>query len=137
MYAIYEFANGNLYSTAQSIDQVDNPLPGNLRSKLIAEPAIGSVWSTVALDFVAAAAQRKIPKSVWIQRFTIAERKEVFGFNIGSTYTVAQQKNLSALMRYLDFVESIDLDDTAIQQGVNYLETIGILAAGRAAQVLA
>jgi hypothetical protein len=136
MEAIYETATGTLVSTASDIAQVANPLPAGLTRKTIADPPDGYLWSVTLLDFVAPPAPRKIGKYDFISRFTIAERKELFGFSYGTTYTAAQQKNLANFMRYLDFLDIIDLDDTAIQTGVNYLETTSIIAAGRAAQVL-
>jgi hypothetical protein len=136
MEAIYETATGRLVSTASSPTEVANPLPPGLTQKTVAVPPDGNIWSTTLLDFVAPPAARVIGKSEFIQRFTVTQRKELFGYMYGATYTAAQQKNLSSIMRYLDFLDVIDLDDVAIQQGITYLETIGILPAGGAAQVL-
>lgn len=137
MYVVYEIATGRDISRTDSPALIADPLPAGFASKQVADPASGLVWSTALLDFVAAPGPRRIGKAVFIQRFTIAERKELFGFAHGTTYTAAQQKNLASFMRYLDFLDVIDLDDTALQAGVNYLTTVSILAAGRAAQVLA
>src|SRR3990172_9537889 len=104
MYVIFETATGALVSSTSDISLVASPLPVGLTSKLVADPATGTIWSTGLLDFAPAPAARLIPKYLFVQRFTIAERKELFGFNYGSTYTAAQQKNVAALMRYLDFL---------------------------------
>lgn len=98
---------------------------------------IDKVWNTTTLDFDARPAPRIISKTDFIDRFITSEIKEMFGFNIGSTYTEAQQKNIRVLMRYLDFLDKIDLDNTRINTGVTYLESVGILASGRAAEILA
>ena len=137
MHAIFETATGRLVSTASDISLVASPLPVGLSSKLIADPAAATMWSTAALDFVPRPAPRIISKVSLIQRFTLAERTELFGFNFGNAYTAAQQKNLASFMRYLDFLDSIPLDDVGINQGVNRLVTVGILTAERATQVLA
>ncbi|HJW80812.1 MAG TPA: hypothetical protein VJ396_01100 [Acidiferrobacterales bacterium] len=137
MYVVYEIATGREVSRTDSPALIASPMPAGLASKQVADPAAGWVWSPGLLDFVAPPAVRRIGKTEFIQRFTLAERKELFGYAHGTTYTAAQQKNLASFMRYLDYLDVIDLDDTGIQQGVNYMETVAILAAGRAAQVLA
>lgn len=134
-FVLYNTITGDLVSQGTV---VANPVPVGLTAQdIINPPADNTVWNTTSRSFVVRPSPRIIPKSDFIQRFTIAERKEMFGFSHGTTYTAAQQKNLAALMRYMDFLDRIDLDDAAIQQGVPYLETIGVIAVGRAAQVLA
>lgn len=134
-YAVYETSTGILKSQGSVIA---NPLPAGFTAiDIVNPPADNTIWDTVTHTFVPKPSPRILLKVDFIQRFSLAERKEMFGFNFGTTYTAAQQKNLASFMRYLDFLDRIPLDDSGIQQGVNYLETVGILAAGRAAQVLA
>lgn len=134
-YAVYETSTGILKSQGSVIA---NPLPAGLTAvDIVNPPAENTVWDTATHAFVPKPSPRILLKVDFIQRFTIAERKEMFGYAHGTTYTVAQQKNLASFMRYLDFLDRIPIDDAGIQQGTNYLETVGILAAGRAAQVLA
>lgn len=133
-YVIYNSSTGALVSQGTVLT---SPLPAGLTSQdIVSPPADNTVWDTVSRSFVTKPSPRIIPKHEFIQRFSIAERRELFGFMHGNTYTAAQQKILASILRYLDFLDRIDLDDVAIQQGVNYLETAGVLAAGRAAQVL-
>lgn len=150
-YAVYETSTGILKSQGTTI--IQKKLDGTYETiseaiarltaagltaiDIVNPPADNTIWDTVTRAFVAKPSPRILLKVDFIQRFSLAERKEMFGFNFGTTYTAAQQKNLSSFMRYLDFLDRIPLDDSGIQQGVNYLETVGILAAGRAAQVLA
>lgn len=42
----------------------------------------------------------------------------------------------AAFISYLTFLDRIDLDSANIQTGVNFLETIGIIGAGRALVIL-
>lgn len=134
-YAVYRSVSGELISLGTILAEV---LPAGLVAvDLIIPPPDGHVWNAVSLAFVAPTPPRVIRKISFINRFTLAEEKELFGFNFGSTYTAAQQKNLASFMRYLDYLDFIDLDDAAIQQGVTYLGTVGILGVGRVAQVLA
>ena len=134
-YAIYVTATGELKSQGSI---VADPLPSGLTAvDIVNPPADDTMWDAASRSFVPRPAPRIIRKVDFIQRFTLAERKELFGFTVGSTYTPSQQKNLAAFMRYLDFLDVIPLDDVGIQQGVNYLETVSVIAAGRAAQVLA
>lgn len=137
MYCVYETATGNLVSTTSALNLVASPLPGGLSVKQVADPPQGYVWSTSSLDFVAPPSPRIITKSTFIERFTLTEKKEIFGFQYGTTYTAAQQKNLASIMRYLDFVDVIKLDSTDIQTGVNYFVTVAILTAARRDAILA
>lgn len=73
---------------------------------------------------------------MFITRFTDAERRLLFGFSLDSTKTETQRKLVHAFVTYLTFLDSIHLDDGSIVAGVNYLETAGVLLAGRAAQIL-
>lgn len=134
-FVLYNTITGDLVSQGTV---VANSVPVGLTVQdIINPPADNTIWNTASRSFVVRPSPRIIPKSDFLQRFTIAERKEMFGFSYGSTYTPDQQKNLAALMRFIDCLDRIDLDDAAIQQGVPYLETMGIVAVGRAALVLA
>lgn len=133
-FVVFNTATGELVSQGTV---VANPLPSGLTSQdIVNPPADNTIWGTTSRSFVPRPSPRILSKSIFIQRFSITERREMFGFMHGNTYTAAQQKLLASIMRYLDFLDRIDLGDAAIQQGVNYLETVGVLAAGRAAQVL-
>ena len=93
-------------------------------------------WDPSTRALVPRTPQRFLPKWFFIQRFTDSERKAFFGFPLDSTKTEAQRKIISALMWYLLYLDTINLDDTSLVAGVQYLETIGVLATGRAAQIL-
>lgn len=134
-YAIYVTATGELMSQGSI---VADPLPANLTAvDIVNPPADNTMWAVASRSFVPRPAPRIISKVDFIQRFTLTERKELFGFTVGPSYTPAVQKNLAAFMRYLDFLDVIPLDDPGIVQGVNYLETVSILPVGGAAKALA
>lgn len=135
--AVYEIATGRLVSITDDPQFVANPLPAGLAVKTVNDPPAGYIWDELSLDYVAPPAPRIIAKFEFIQRFTQAEQKEIFGFSFGNSYTSAQQKNMATLMRFLDFVDLIDLDDATVQSGVQYFETVGAIGAGRAAVILA
>lgn len=133
MFHVYVIATGNLVSST-SVEPLG--LDASMAYKSFIDGyEIGKSWNTTTLDFDLVSI-RVITKTDFINRFTQAELKEMFGFRIGTTYTDSQQKNISSFMRFLDFNDEIDLDNTMINNGVNYLETVGILGAGRAAEAL-
>lgn len=137
MFCIYQTATGELVSTTDSLALIASPLPGGLSVIEVANPASGWVWNPGTLNFIAPPSPRIISKTEFIERFTLAEKKELFGFMYGSSFTAAQQKNLASIMRYMDFIDSVNLDSTDIQTGVNYFVTVNILTAARRDAVLA
>lgn len=79
------------------------------------------------------------PKSVvsvlafW-QRFTAVEREALEGSY--QTGTQAVKNAIGAFRNYIMSVPQVDINDPYIQAKVTQMETVGIIAAGRAAQVL-
>lgn len=134
-FVIYNTTTGELVSQGTVIS---SSIPAGFTAQdIVNPPTDNTIWNSASRSFVQRAASRIISKYEFIQRYSLAERREMFGFMHGSTYTTAQQKNIASFMRYLDFLDRVDLDDIAIQQGVNYQESISMIGAGRAAQVLA
>ena len=74
------------------------------------------------------------PRVFW-RRFTVAEREALQ--NILATGTQNQKNKLNAFRDYVATGGMVELLDDYIIASVNTLETVGILAAGRAAQILA
>lgn len=86
-----------------------------------------------AAVFAAAPAQRYITTLAFYSRFTDAEGVTFDLASLGATQGAA------ALRRYLkkvDLAEYIDLDRADTRAGVQALESAGLIAAGRAAQIL-
>jgi hypothetical protein len=132
---LYTTTNGAFMALT---DNAVDPLPATLAAKSYgSKPDLDAyTWDPSTLGLVPRTPQRLISKYVFIQRFTDAERRVLFGFSLDSTKTETQRKNVFAFERYLDFLDMISLDDTSITAGMAYLETVAILAAGRAAQIL-
>lgn len=137
MYAIlYNTATGAFLALT---DNHVDPLPTGYSAKSIGaiKPDLDAyAWDPSTLGLVPRTPQRLISKVVFIQRFTNAERIAFFSFYLDSTKGEAQRKNVFALEQYLVYLDVINLDDASIVSGMQYLETVGILAAGRAAQIL-
>lgn len=135
-WAIFETATGKLVAITQEYRE---PLLAGLSSVSIGleAPDMDTYqWDQSSHALVPRTPQRLLPKWYFIQRFTDTERRAFFGFPLDSTKIEAQRKIVSALMWYLLYLDTINLDDTSLAAGIEYLETVGILATGRAAQIL-
>lgn len=97
----------------------------------------GPGWGYDGVSFTAPA-QAKSPfithKAFWL-RFTTAERETLQG--ILAIGTQGHKNKLNAFRDYLAQDDSVDLTDAYIVASVNLMETATILAAGRAATILA
>ena len=136
MYVIYNTITGQDVSRTARLESVANPLPVGLSVKLVTDPADGFIWSNTLLDFVSPPTPRIIGQTAFIERFTLPEQQDFLGVAFG-TLTNGQKKNVMTFLWYLMLLDVVRLDSPAIIAGVNYLQTVGIIAAGRAAQVLA
>ncbi|MEW6332086.1 MAG: hypothetical protein AB1560_11570 [Pseudomonadota bacterium] len=135
-YAIYQTTSGALVAIAS---QVTEPLPAGLAAKFIGAEAPDTdayQWDPSTLGLVSRAPPRLLAKHLFIARFTDQEQRELFGFSLDTTKTELQRKRVAAFIWLLTFLDVINLDAGNVMAGVNYLETAGILAAGRAAQIL-
>ncbi len=133
---IYNTANGSFFALT---DNHTDPLPAGYAAKSVGEekPDLDRYqWDPSTLGLVPRTPARLISKYLFIQRFTDAERRVLFGFSLDSTRTEAQRKLVAAFVWYLTFLDTINLDDASIVAGVQYLETVAVLAAGRAGQIL-
>lgn len=137
MYSIlYQTSSGAFVALT---DRTVDPLPTGLSARSVGtdKPDLDQYqWDPASLGLVPRTPQRLVSKYVFIQRFTDAERRVLFGFSLDSTKSEAQRKLVAAFVWYLTFLDTINLDDGSIVAGVNYLETATVLAAGRAAQIL-
>lgn len=136
MWCVYETATGRLVSTASAENLLANPLPAGLASKEVSDPPAGAIWNTTTLVFDPAPARTRLGKLEFIQRFTLAERRQIFTATLPASPTQTQ-RDAWAFLRYLDFLDVIDLTDSAVIGGVNALQSVGLLAAGRPAEILA
>lgn len=137
MYSII-YQTGNGVFVALSENHID-PLPSGLSAKSVGElqPDMSAYqWDPSTFGLVPRTPQRIVSKLTFIQRFTDAERRALFGFSLDSSKTETQRKLVFAFERYLDFLDMINLDDTSVASGMLYLETVGVLTSGRSGQIL-
>jgi hypothetical protein len=80
-------------------------------------------------------AVRSLSPLQFLRRFTATEREALE--DITATGTAAQRKKLNAFRFYIQTGGYVELDDDYIIASVTAMETVGVLAAGRAAQILA
>jgi hypothetical protein len=76
--------------------------------------------------------------SKWNYRnlFTMAERIGIDGFQSNATLTAAQKAQLATLYEDFAAARHIDLTHPAVISATNLLEQLGLIASGRAAQIL-
>lgn len=135
-YAIYQTSNGALVAIAT---EVSSALPSGLSFRFLGAEAPDLdkyQWDASTLGLVPRAPARLLAKHLFIARFSDNEQREFFGFQLDSTRSDTQRKRVAAFIWLLTFLDIINLDAGNVQAGVNYLETVGILSAGRAAQIL-
>lgn len=123
-HAVYRTADGALVSQGTVIDE---PLPYGLASKQYPDRPTG-VWDAAQLDFVAVDPPPPVlTRLQMLRRFTRDERVAIRS----STDPVVQD-----FLSLLEAASEVDLGDTDTIAGVQYLEQQGLIAAGRAAEVL-
>lgn len=83
---------------------------------------------------------RHITKLAFRQRFTNSERIAIEIAALDNPAGTQQEREKSAAIRSymkdVDVAKFIDLDRSDLQAGVNFLESIGLLAAGRANEII-
>ena len=149
-YAVWENADGRLDSTGTL---PPDPVILAERNKSFADfgtPQDVRKWNPVAHDFstpLANPASILDPQRFW-NRWTPAERQTLYTFiacgrlnppaTPAATVTPsANQVQMGEFAGYAQRAHTIDCNDAYIQASVNAAETFGILAAGRAAVILA
>lgn len=71
------------------------------------------------------------------RRFTQAERIAVDNYASNTSLTAAQKATFCTLLEDMRVASGINLDDPGTIMGVKYLEQCGLIAVGRAAEILA
>lgn len=135
-FILYTASNGAFLALATS---VSDPLPAGISAKSVGtdKPDLDKYqWDPATLGLVPRTPARMISKYIFIQRFTDIERRDLFGFSLNTTKTEAQRMRVAAFVWYLTFLDAVNLDDTSLTSGMSYLETVAVLAPGRAAQIL-
>ena len=80
--------------------------------------------------------RRHVTRLAFRNRFTAAEKVAIELAALDNEETRVQAATIRAYMKDVDAATFIDLDRVDTRAGVQLLETVGLLAAGRAAEVL-
>jgi len=80
--------------------------------------------------------RRHVTRLAFRNRFTAAEKVAIELAALDSEETRVQAATIRAYMKDVDAATFIDLDRADTRAGVQLLEAVGLLAAGRAAEVL-
>lgn len=131
-FAVWRTADGELVSTGTVLA---NPLPSGLASFDFTNPQTG-IWNKTTHIFNAAPVLKSVLtlRAFW-DRWTATEREALV--NLQQTGTQTQKNKLSAFKDYVRDAGLVDCNDAYIQASVNLAESAGIVAAGRAAVILA
>jgi hypothetical protein len=133
-YAVYETVTGLLRSLGSTLA---DPLPAGLSVKEYAErPDTTTLqWDAVTRDFVT---RPVVPPSLrrkdFLNRFTVAERESLKELLLNGT--AVQKRRVGAFWDYLLMDNDVYLGDSYIISSVQLMESAGVIAAGRAAEVL-
>lgn len=132
-FAIWRTADGALVSVGTV---VASPLPAGLSQTDIGADAPIGVWNNATHVFDARPVLKSVLslKQFW-DRWTQAEREALMGLQL--TGTQGQKNKLGAFKDYVRDAGLVDCNDAYIQSAVNLAESAGIIAAGRAAVILA
>ncbi len=130
MYYVYQLATGALQSVASV---VASPLPDGLGVKEL-PPADWATqqWDTATASLVArpSVARRTIDKTEFLRRLTLTSLAAVLARE-------STDPLIAALRVWIDNVTRVDLDTTEVQQGIGYLQQLGVITAQHAAAILA
>ncbi len=145
LYALIE--NGTVVNVIVADDEfVSTHHPSAIRvDALIPTPGIG--WTYADGGFQAPCPTRPEPSepSVSERTFTKLEFRRLFSmyelvaidnFAANTVLSADQKATMTTIMHNFDVASEINVSDPLTQQGVNYIESIGLIASGRASQIL-
>lgn len=117
------------------------------------DPATGLPWASLeaaeayALAFIGQYQRAQAPaplpvirvvtKLAFRRKFPMAERIAFDNFAANTNLTDEQKATLQTIAKDFELAGEIDMDDPDTASGLAYLESCGIIAAGRAAEILA
>jgi hypothetical protein len=131
-FAVWKTVGGDLVSVGTEVGS----LPPGLSVTDMGEQQPSGVWNNVTHTFDPEVTLKAVlTLKAFAQRFTVAEREALF--DMQQNGTAAQKKKLGSFKDYLQSCQGADLNDAYIQASVALMESAGVVAAGRAAQILA
>jgi hypothetical protein len=127
-YAVYDIATGALVSVGTVIA---DPLPSGMASQMLAAEPTGLHWNATTLAFESPAST--LPDSwtvyTFLKRLTSAERIAIR--TLAKTDVIAED-----FMNLLDQSGDVIRSNPDVLAGLNYLVSVGKLAAGRPSEIL-
>jgi hypothetical protein len=130
-FAVYRVSDGALVSVGTV---VADPLPAGIASKNVGLARPEGLWNPATLNFDAPIPRKgTLTRRDFWKRFTEAERESLH--NVRLTGTQLRKNKIEAFLYYI--ADGVDLDDVYVIATVQGMENFGILAAGRAAVILA
>ena len=128
IYAICNVETGELLQTSDSVLSVSGH---PLQVKVFDVPDLSKVeWDRGGLNFKPKSTSRIVTKLEYLRRFNQDER-------IAIRAAAEASPQLQDYMALLELSGEISLDDPDTVAAVNMLEMVGLIAAGRAAEILA
>jgi len=124
---LYDMATGRLISSGS--EPILDIAPG----RAVKASDLTGIWNESTLDFDPAPVKRMVTKLEFMERFTDTELEAITSMSKKDT---GVGNKVSVFMKKLDLADQIDLDDARLQAGVNGMESLGLIGAGRAAVIL-
>ncbi len=122
-FAVYRISDGKLRSVGTT---VADPLPAGMASKELGNTRPDGIWNESTLVFDPKPQRREYPIGRLIRRFTRSER---------IAFRTSDNENVKDLWFVIFAEDTINVDDPAITQGLDFLEAQGILVTGRANEI--
>ena len=138
-FAIFENATGKLVSEGTVVaDDAILTAKGLAKKALTFDPRVNTKrWNEATRDYDDVPAPKPVlEKSEFWQRFTDAEREAVLAAPTDTVLTQAQRNKAAAGIEYLRQLRAVDLGDDVVVRAVNGMETLGLIAVGRAGVIL-
>jgi len=130
-FAVYEATSRKLVSVGTVVaDDSILVAQGRLKKEFAFDPS-GMIWNEAIQDFDPAPPPKRVTDiRDFLNLFTPVEREDIFEL-------VTINKQARGFIEYAKAAGSVDLNDAFVITAVNRLETAGVIASGRAVEVLA
>ncbi len=137
-YAVYQVSDGTLVSIGSIAPDTTLLSAKGLASKAFAfDPRNGYTWNPATLTFDAVASRRPpISTQAFFDRFTDAELGAIIDARDNGTDPQVRL-TLKAFFERLWAANEVHLDSQRVVDGLAFLEAQGLIAQGRAAEILA
>ena len=124
------------YPNKQPIAYLDDTYAGIVWNELDQTPNPTQVELDLLIKSLSPGQNRILTKYQFRKLFTFNERLAIDNFATNTNISAQNKAVLSTIMKDLDVSGEVQLDNPDVAQGVQFLETVGLLGTGRAAQIL-